>query len=478
MWASNDRRMDTAFRLCRTLRLTVFLAFVTVTLAQTNADPSWHYRRAQQAMASKDYETAAEAWKAIIALAPDLPEARSNLGLTYHLQRKYELAIEHFRAALKQNPRLLSAKVFLGIDYYLTSRPDRAIEELEAARTLGPENAMVRKWLAMSYIETNRFANAITELQECRRLDPEDHELIFHLGRAYRKLSTKAFFAVRRDGLESPWLFLLRGRQFAQQGDTRRSLEELRHAARTNVRVPGVHYRIAVLLEEENRLQPAAVAYNRELDNYSLHLQSAAGLIRTLRKLGMHHDAEAIKQRALRLHEESPRAVKALASAASQQHGQMQLSAEDTKRIRESLPSFEASGKGLLTARALDALLSGQPEKTLQLASSLEASGNADQARYWQARAYLELGQPNQALERLVLLQTRQPDNVEFAFYLQRCAEELAIESLELFASLEPESYRTHQLRAEYHAAREEDEQAIEEYTRRWHWLPAPRSFI
>ena len=465
MRAGNDDRMDVDLGPRRPLGLILFLAYAASTLAQTSDDPARHYRRAQLAMASRDYETAAESWQALIALAPDLPEARSNLGLVYHLQRKYEPAIEQFREALKQNPQLLAAKVLLGIDYYLTSRPGRAIEELEGARTLDPGNAVGRKWLAMSYLGTGRYVTAINELHECRRLDPKDHELVFHLSRAYRKLSTKAFLAVRQAGLESPWLFLLRGRQFAQQGNARKALEELRHAARIDAGMPSVHYRIAVLLEAEGRLPAAAGAYGRELANYPAHLRSAAGLIRTLEKLGMHTDARAVQERALWFHRGSPAAAKALQSAASEQDVRIAPAAEDVKRIRESLPSLGTRANRSWAARAFDALHSGQPEKTLQLASSPEANGNTDQGRYWQARAYLELDQPNQALERLALLHTRQPENVEFTFYLQSAAEKLAIEALKLFASLEPESYRTRQLRAEYYAAREENERAIEEYT-------------
>src|SRR5258708_14666987 len=81
-----------------------------------------HYSRARQALEAKDYATAAEAWKAIVDLMPSLPEARANLGLMYHQQRKYDMAIEQFHEAIRLNPKLVSATVFLGIDYYLTSR--------------------------------------------------------------------------------------------------------------------------------------------------------------------------------------------------------------------------------------------------------------------------------------------------------------------------------------------------------------------
>ena len=112
------------------IRLSIVLAALPVFFAlnafgqqPTRDDAEQHYRRAQQALERKDYETAAEAWRAISALMPDLPEARANLGMIYHLQRKYEPAIREFREALRRNPRLAAAKVFLGMDYYLTSRP-------------------------------------------------------------------------------------------------------------------------------------------------------------------------------------------------------------------------------------------------------------------------------------------------------------------------------------------------------------------
>ncbi len=91
-------------------------------------DPACRYNRARQALEKKDYDTAAKEWEAIVRLAPELPEAHSNLGLMYHMQRKYEQAIEQFHEALRLHPKLLSASLFLGIDYYLTSRPDLAIE--------------------------------------------------------------------------------------------------------------------------------------------------------------------------------------------------------------------------------------------------------------------------------------------------------------------------------------------------------------
>ena len=62
--------------------------------AQESNDPAERFRRAQQAMQARDDEAAERGWKTVIALRPDLPEARSNLGLVYDLQKNYVDAIE------------------------------------------------------------------------------------------------------------------------------------------------------------------------------------------------------------------------------------------------------------------------------------------------------------------------------------------------------------------------------------------------
>ncbi len=432
----------------------------------TSDDAEQHYRRAQQALERKDYETAAEAWRAITALMPDLPEARANLGMMLHLQRKYEPAIREFREALRRNPHLSAAKVFLGMAYYLTSRPELAIDELAEAVEMDPRSAEARKWLALSHLQAGNLGEAIAEFKECQRLDSSDHELIFHLGRTYRKLATQAFFVVRQDRFDSAWFYLFRGEQFTQQGDTGKALEELRHAARMEPRLPGVHYRIGKLLEARDEPLKAVESYIREGQNFPSHLPAATGLVRLLTQMGMEAEANRLRRLAETLHQGRPAALQALAAAAvdSPPARQDPLPEQDAQRIREALPDLQAGADAPWTDKAHAALLAGEPAEALELARPAGAKGKTDQTEYQQARAYLDLGRLEEALQGFLALHKRRPTDAEFAFYLQKCAERLSEQSLESFASLEPKSYRTHQLQAEHHAAREEDDEAIEAY--------------
>ncbi len=60
--------------------------------------------------------------------------------------------------------------------------------------------------------------------------------------------------------------------------------------------------------------------------------------------------------------------------------------------------------------------------------------------------------------------QARQAASAEVAFYLHRCADWLSARALEAYAIQRPDSYRTHQLRAEYFDASGDHERAIAEY--------------
>ena len=97
-----------------------------------------HATLAGKAAQRRDFNTAASEWQTVIALAPQMAEAHSNLGMMWHFAGQYPKAISAFRDALSLNPKLLAPHLFLGIDYYLISHPRDAIPELRSALALDP----------------------------------------------------------------------------------------------------------------------------------------------------------------------------------------------------------------------------------------------------------------------------------------------------------------------------------------------------
>ena len=453
--------------------LVALLAPASAFAQPRQGDVAWHQQRAQEALQRQDVEAAAREFKAIVDLRPDLPQARSNLGLMYHLQRKYDPAIEQFREALRLDPKLGSASMFLGIDYYLVSRPRLAIKNLERALSLDPESAPARKWLAMSYLLVGDPHRAVSELKKSRRLDPNDHELTFHLGRAYLKVSQLAFLTLRSYGSESPWFFLLRGRQFEHQNKPAEALEEFRHAARADTSLPGVHYQVGRALEANDRLWEALEANLRELSNYRSHAGASVALVGVLAQLGFDEKAKEISLLARRRHSDNPTVLELLQSsyskarAASPSTGRQsrdESKLHDFLREERELAGKQSPEPSSWAEKARHAILGANPAEALRVAESADSGQENPRAKYWKARSLLELGRLDEALDAFVALQGADAGSPELAYYVQLCAEQLAFRTLESFATAEPNSYRTHQLRAEYHAAREESGKAIAEY--------------
>lgn len=76
----------------------------------------------------------------------------------------------------------------------------------------------------------------------------------------------------------------------------------------------------------------------------------------------------------------------------------------------------------------------------------------------------LSTGRYAQAYEEVVRLQTKAPATPELLYLTARASRELSFQGVENFARLEPNSYRLHQLRAEYEAAGGNDATAEGEY--------------
>ena len=189
----------------------VCLAIARLCPAQDQSALAIHSERAHEAQRQGDYKTAAAEWSAITQLAPDVPEAYSNLGLMRHFGGQYSDAIEAFLHASKLNPRLVAPHLFLGIDYYLTARSKEAVPQLKAALVLSPHDVTADKWLGMSYFQLGRYEQSVNELNAASLADPRDSDLLFYLSRAYSKILFQSYDAIRGIDPQSPFVKALRG---------------------------------------------------------------------------------------------------------------------------------------------------------------------------------------------------------------------------------------------------------------------------
>src|SRR5215831_347653 len=152
-----------------------------------------YFQAAKQAEKAEDYERAADAYRSILKLNPDLAEAHQNLGLVYYVQTKNLDAIESFQKALQRKPDLLGANLFLGMAWLGMNQYEKAIAPLKKALLLSPSERTAYLNLGLSYVETGRYDQAIQILQKGTEQFPKDIDLLYNLGKVYTKMMTLTF---------------------------------------------------------------------------------------------------------------------------------------------------------------------------------------------------------------------------------------------------------------------------------------------
>jgi len=153
------------------------------------------YRRAEQAIAARDLESAASALRE--ALAQPGPKAR------YH--------------------RLL------GEVYYQQGKLEAAANQFQAAASWEPNPTPTRRRYAECLLQLGREREAVAELQEVCRLDPDDHQALIMLARAQVRLNEpeKAAVLLKRAvdlGVADSETYLMLAGSYARVGRTREAM--------------------------------------------------------------------------------------------------------------------------------------------------------------------------------------------------------------------------------------------------------------
>ena len=246
------------------------------TYAQTTSEAALHRhsKAASEAMRRHDYAAAEREYLALVRLAPQVAEVRSNLGLAYYLQKKYDLAEEQFEQALQWNRSLYYPNYLLA----RIRRPQRRFREavalLEQALSLQPGSSEARRELAGNYVELKEFRQAIELYQQCLKNNPHDMETLYGLGLVYLDLTQESFDRVA-ELPKSPFTALIRARHYTAGSEWNQSEQERwRQLARIEYRraleaaphLPEVRVELAELELKEQNWEEAAELFEAELD--------------------------------------------------------------------------------------------------------------------------------------------------------------------------------------------------------------------
>lgn len=452
------------------------------------------FRAGQEAMKQGQYARAAEDFKKVLAVEPNLVEAEVNLGLAYQSLFEYELALRNLTKALRERPNLLGPTVIVGMDYLKLGSPEKAVAYLQQALKLDPSNHDAAQALASSYLGEENFPSAAEEFRELAAMDSDKAGAWFQLGHEYLDLSARLAFRGARLYPESAWGHRFLGDLLYQRSRWEDAVKEYQKAATVDPRQPGLHTSMGQAYLHAGKLEEAEKEFRLELQADSQNEPAWLGLANL--QLTKDQSADALESLA-KVWEISPEflsvqrfpsvdlsSVSAKASAARIQGdpesaakhfllAALHAAANDSGPSDSEWKSFQndfsawqkeqnAAGAQSNGESNSDPCKAHRYSRCVELLQSRKQLTDAE--RLLLGEAHFTLQQYELAASALGQVQGISSGNAEASYWLERTYQALGAEAYAKLEESFPDSWRIHQLRAESFAFRQDLDDAIKEY--------------
>ncbi len=450
------------------------------------------FRAGQQALRQGEFARAAEEFKKVLALDPTLLEAEVNLGLAYQSLFEYDLAVHHLTKALRERPNLVGPSVIVGMDYLKLGSPEKAIPFLQRALKLDPSSREARQALASSYLGQENFRSAAEEFRQIAVLDSDKSEAWFRLGHEYLDLAARLAYRGAHLYRESAWGHRFLGDLLFQRGRWEDATQEYRKTLGIDAGQSGAHTSLGQAYLRAGKLEEAETELHLELKLDSENELAWLGLGNLQLAKGQ---AAAALESLGRVWEISPEFL-----AVQRGFPSIELPQAPAK---DSIARFQGEPEGpakhfllaALYATTNESVLSDREWKSLQSdflawqqASSTPAgahanqdpckahrySGCADSLRTLKhlsdseqlllGKTHFALQQFERAADALAQVQGVTNENAEASYWLARTYQALGAEAYARLEESFPNSWRTHQLRAEGYALRQDLDDALKEF--------------
>jgi tetratricopeptide (TPR) repeat protein len=462
-----------------------------VALGQSSEqDIETSFRAGQAALRQGDYRRAVEDFKKVLALDPTLVEAQVNLGLAYQSLLDYDTAVRYLAHALRERPNLTALNVIVGMDYIKLGSPEKAAPYLRHALELDPSSSDAHDAMALYHLTQENFQGAAEQYRKVADLNPDKTEALFKIGHQYLDLAARLAFRGARLYPESSWGHRFLGDMLLERDRWEDAAQEYKKALAVEPRQSGLHTLLGEAYLRTGKLEDAEAEFRSELQLDSLYEPAWLGLASLQLAKGQALEALASvgevwkdSPEFLKAHPEFPsieltkeNAQTCIARLLDQPEGPakhfllaaLYASTNETDRSERELQSFQNDlSKWQPTSRVSSQAHSDfcKLHQYSRCIASLQNTKPLNSSAYLLlGKTYFTLQQYDRAAEALAQVHGDKNVNSEASYWLERTYQALGAGS---YAQLEvsfPDSWRTHQLRAEGFALRRDRDNAIKEY--------------
>ena len=463
-------------RLCRFRRLSV-IALTLVALfvrgplahAQDNElEVREHFAAARHAQDVGDLNTAAAEYAAVLRLQPDLAEVYANLGLVYYMQGNFEESAKALRHAATLKPELLGCQLFLGIDYVKMHRPAEGIIPLKRAIQQEPANKEAISWLSTALWDAGQTRSALDHLRKATHVFPNDTDILFLLGEAYQKAAAQELELVVARSVNVPLYHQVFGDTYSDMQVWDKAVRHYNAALVENARWKGAHLGLAKAYFQQSKLTEAEAEFRDELAIDPSSAASLAGMGDIAIIRGAVPDALSSLTAAVRISPVQAANWFGLPLVASPS-GADRVDQQTLTAYRQALPALMQASPSPVRSLALSALFT-------RLGSEREAEENWNNFSKSLARSRPTADLVSRAANDFAsrnfdsaernyeALLSVKAEDMQAHYMLGRTYQYLSLSVLNRMLSLDPNSYRAHQLLAKTYERRDENGQALEEY--------------
>ena len=450
------------------------------------------FRAGQGALKQGQFARAAEEFKKVLALDPSLVEAEVNLGLAYQSLLEYELAVRHLTKALRERPNLLGPTVIVGMDYLKLGAPEKAIPFIQRALKLDPSNREAHQALASSYLGQEDFRRAAEEFGQIAVLDSDKSEAWFKLGHEYLDLAARLAYRGAHLYRESAWGHRFLGDLLFQRDRWEDAVKEYQKALTADPRQSGLHTSLGQTYLHAGKLQEAGTEFHLELQldsqnelawlalaGMQLAKSQASAALESIAKVWEISPEFLVVQRLFpstelpqgsaiasisRLQDEPETAAKHfLLAALYASANENALSDGQWKALQADFLAWQQAANAAEPAHAHQDPCKARHyfrcAELLQVRKQL-----TDSERLLLGEMHFSLQQYETAANVLAQVQGVTNENAEASYWLERTYQALGAEAYARLQESSPDSWRSHQLRAEGYALRQDFDNALKEF--------------
>jgi tetratricopeptide (TPR) repeat protein len=365
----------------------VAVALIVTAVLMAQGEDAAQIRARAMALEQKGLNAEAEQiWDSIAKADPRDAEALAHLGLMEARQERLEVAIGYYRRALAVNPDFPSLRMNLGLALFKAAQFPDAIRMFTSELTKHPGDPRLTILLGMAHYGMNDYLVAIPYLQRAAQRDVQSVPLRMTL--AHSCMSSKQYqcvLSVHKEMLalnaESAEADMLAGEALDRMGHKAGAIEQFRAAILKNPQEPSAHFGLGYLLWTQGNWTEAANEFRLELQNVPQHVRARMYLADSL-----------VRQT------EFAQALTELDKLSADEHS-------DSLVHRDLGIIYANSNRGTDAVRELEMAVKLDPrdeDSHLQLAKAYKAIGREDDASTELAKAKQLTPRSHQPLEEMI----------------------------------------------------------------------------